>query len=111
MSFEAKFKKDVLARLDRAEAVIPGYTFKKLRASIENDGAVATAKRLLDLSSASIIQYGLDALAEADMLDCSIEQAAIDHETAGEFSIGHIAMAKARLKILRRKKARCDDPA
>lgn len=56
MSFEEKFKKDVLARFDRAEAAIPGsYEFKVIRNMIDNHGAVPTAKSLLDLKNATTI--------------------------------------------------------
>ena len=105
MSFEEKFKKDVLARFDRAENAIPGgYEFKIIRSMIEKQGAVPTAKSLLDLNKVTTIQYGLDILAKNDLLDCSIEQAAIDHESSGEFSAAEISVAKSKLMIVAKKK-------
>lgn len=104
MSFEERFRKDVLARLDRAEAAIPGYEFTAMRDLIDKQGAVITAKRVLDMNHVTHIQSGLEKLAEHDLLDCSIEQAAIDHETSGEFTAEEIDVAKTRLMIMRRKK-------
>jgi hypothetical protein len=104
MSIEERFKKDVLARLSRAEAAIPGYSFTRMRSLIDKNGAVATAKSLLDLSKLTDIQYGLEALAENDLLDCSIEQAAIDFENSGEFTAAEVAIAKSRLLIASKKR-------
>jgi hypothetical protein len=101
--FEERFKRDVLARFDRAEAAMPHYKFKIIRDMIDKHGGVQTAKRLLDLTYVTMIQYGLDALAENGLLDCSIEQAVIDHEVSGEFTPAEIAAARGRLMILKRK--------
>jgi len=106
MSFEDQFKKTILTRLDRAEAAIPGYSFSKMRALIDKNGSVATAKSLLDLNKVTNIQYGLDALAENNLLDCSIEQAVIDFENSGDFSAAEIAVAKSRLLIVGKKMKR-----
>jgi hypothetical protein len=100
---EERFKKDVLARFDRAEATMPDYKFTIIRDMIDKHGAVQTAKRLLDLTYVTKIQYGLEALAENGLLDCSIEQAVIDHEVSGAFTPAEVAAARARLMILRRK--------
>ena len=62
MSFEDRFKKDVLARLDRAEAAIPGYEFTAMR-DLEKQGAVITAKRVLDINHVTTLQSGLEKLA------------------------------------------------
>jgi hypothetical protein len=106
MVFEQKFKKDVLERFDRAEAKMSGYKFKIIRDLIEQHGAVVTAKGMMQASSATTIQYGLDALAENDLLDCSLEQAVIDHEVSGAFTKSEIAVAKTKLKIVREKHQR-----
>src|SRR5690349_21696953 len=103
MSFEERFRKDVLARLDRAEAAIPGYEFAAMRDLINKQGAVITAKRVLDMNHVTQIQSGLEKLAEHDLLDCSIEQAAIDHESSGQFTTEEIDVAKTRLFIMRGK--------
>ena len=87
-----------------AEAAIPGCKFKIIRDMIERQGAVATAKAMLDLGKVATIQYGLDILAKNDLLDCSIEQAAIDQKSSGDFSASEIAVAKSRLMIVKRKK-------
>ncbi|SDO19964.1 hypothetical protein [Afipia sp. GAS231] len=104
MTFEQRFKKDMLARFDRAEAAMPGYEFKVIRDLIETHGAVATAKRLLDINFVTQMQYGFEALAEQGLLDCSIEQATIDHESSGAFTATEIDVARTRLMIVRRKK-------
>ena len=78
MSFEERFKKDVM---NRAERPMPGYEFTVMRDLIKKQGAVITAKRVLDINNVTNLQSGLERLAEHDLLDCSIEQAAIDHET------------------------------
>ena len=104
MLFEERFSKDVLARLDRAEAAIPGYEFTAMRDLIEKQGAVFTAKRVLDINHVTTFQSGLEKLAEHDLLDCSIEQAVIDHETSAEFTSEEVDVAKTRLMIMRRKK-------
>jgi hypothetical protein len=103
MLFEERFKKDVLARLDRAEAAMPGYEFTAMRDLITKQGAVITAKRVLDINHVTTIQSGLEKLAEYDLLDCSIEQAVIDHEANGQFTAEEIDVAKTRLMIMRRK--------
>lgn len=106
MSFGERFKKDVLARLDRAEATIQGYEFTAMRDLIEKQGAVPTAKRVLDINYVNQLQSGLEKLAQHDLLDCSIEQAVIDHEASGEFTAEEIDVAKTRLMIMRRKMSR-----
>jgi hypothetical protein len=106
MSFEEKFKRDVLARLDRAEAAMPGYQFTKIRGYIGQAGAVATANRLLDLENTTRVEYGLQAMADAGVLDCSIEQAVLDHAGSGEFAFGRLKVAEMKLNMLRRKKDR-----
>lgn len=103
MSFGERFKKDVLARLDRAEAAIPGYEFTAMRDLIEKQGAVLTAKRVLDINYVTQLQSGLEKLAEHDLLDCSIEQAAIDHQSSGEFTAEEMYVAKTRLLVMRGK--------
>jgi hypothetical protein len=103
MSFEERFKKEVLARLDRAEAAMPGYEFTAMRDLIAKQGAVVTAKRFLDINYVMSVQSGLEKLAEYDLLDCSIEQAVIDHEASGQFTTEEIDVAKTRLMIMRRK--------
>lgn len=103
MLFEERFKKDALARLDRAEAAIPGYEFTAMRDLIDKQGAVITAKRVLDINHVTQLQSGLEKLAEHDLLDCSIEQAAIDHESSGKFTAEEVSVAKTRLLIMRRK--------
>jgi hypothetical protein len=105
MSFEETFKKDVLARFDRAEASIPGYRFTIIRDLIDTGGAVHVAKILMQLDNVATIQYGLDILAQNDLLDCSVEQAVIDHEASGEFSAAEVATARTKLKIVRLKHA------
>ncbi|WP_128928736.1 hypothetical protein [Bradyrhizobium guangxiense] len=103
MSFEERFKKDVLARLDRAEAAIPGYEFTAMRDLIDKQGTVITAKRVLDINHVEQMQSGLEKLAQHDLLDCSIEQAAVDHDSSGAFTVEEIDVAKTRLMIMRRK--------
>ena len=106
MSFEVKFKKDVLARLDRAEAMIPGYEFTAMRDLIDKQGAVITAKRVLDINYVTTLQSGLEKLAEHDLLECAIEQAAIDHAASGDFTESELGVARARLMVMRRKRKR-----
>ena len=103
MSFEEKFEKDILARLDRAEAALPGYEFTAMRDLIEKQGAVLTAKRVLNINFVTTFQSGLEKLAEHNLLDCSIEQAAIDHVSSGVFTESELGVANARLMIMRRK--------
>lgn len=103
MLFEERFRKDVLARLDRSEAAMPGYEFVAMRDLIDKQGAVTTAKRVLDITHVTTLQSGLEKLAEYDLLDCSIEQAAIDHASSGVFTAEELDVAKARLMIMRRK--------
>ena len=75
-----------------------------MRDMIEKRGAIPTAKHFLDLNKVTDIQYGLDALAESDLLDCTIEQAAIDFARLRRILRFGIAVAKSKLKIVAKKK-------
>lgn len=77
-----------------------------MRDLIDKQGAVTTAKRVLDMNHVTQIQSGLEKLGAHDLLDCSIEQAAIDHESSGEFTVEEIDVAKTRLVVMRGKMKR-----
>ncbi len=106
MDFEEEFDAHVLSYLDKAEAEMDGYEFRGLRDLIEQHGAYAIAKDMVDLSRGMKINSGLEKLAECDLLQYSLEQAIIDFADSGKFTKSEVDTARSRLILAKNKAGR-----
>src|SRR4051794_39056775 len=99
MSDELQFCKYVLNRIDEASS-LTGLSFYGLRTAINDDGAIATARRLIDPEGDTRFQFGMRELKKAGLLRLSVEQAIIDFGERGEiFDQAEVAAAKERLAM------------
>jgi hypothetical protein len=99
MTDEVKFRAEVLRRIDQATR-LTGHSFYGLRKAIREDGAIATARRLIDPRGDTKFQFGMRELKKASLLRLSVEQAIIDFGERGEiFSADEVEAAKERLAI------------
>jgi hypothetical protein len=99
MTDEDKFREDVLRRIDEAIR-LTGHSFYGLRTAIREDGAIATARRLIDPQGDSKFQFGMRELKKAGLLHLSVEQVVIDFGERGEiFTFEEVRAAKERLAM------------
>ena len=99
MTDEDKFCKYVLSRIDEA-SVLTGHSFYGLRTAIHEDGAIATARRLIDPQGDTRFQFGMRELKKAGLLRLSVEQAMITFGERGEiFTAEEVRAAKERLAM------------
>jgi hypothetical protein len=100
MTDEQKFHEDLLARIVQAIDKT-GYSFFGLLTAIKEEGAVATARRLIGPNKNETFQNGMLQLMEANLLHLSVEQAVIDFGKRGQiFSLGEVAAARDRLVLV-----------
>ena len=99
MTEEEQFCEYVLHKIDEATR-LTGHSFYGLRTAIHEDGAIATARRLIDSRGDTRFQFGIRELTRARLLHLSVEQAIIDFGRRGEiFSVGEVDAAKERLAM------------
>jgi hypothetical protein len=99
MTDEAEFRKYVLIKIGEAQK-LTGHTFYGLRTAIREDGAIATARRLIDSQGDTKFQFGMRELKKEGLLRLSVEQAIIDFDERGEvFNADEVRAAKERLAI------------
>src|SRR5258705_13853295 len=90
MTDEEKFRKHVLHRIDEA-ARRTGHSFYGLQTAIREDGAIATARRLIEPRGDTKFQFGMRELKKASLLRLSVEQAIIDFGERSEvFSVDEV---------------------
>lgn len=99
MSDEDKLREEILRRTTEAQ-LLTGHSFYGLRKAIRDDGAIATARRLIDPKGDTRFQLGMRELKKAGMLRLSVEQIIIDFFQRGEiFSVDEVEAAKERLAM------------
>ena len=100
MTDEDEFRDELLRRI--VEAIDKtGHTFFGLLTSIKDDGAVATARRLISPQNNETFQDGMRQLKDANLLHFTVEQAVIDFGEQGKiFTPGEVAAAKERLQLV-----------
>jgi hypothetical protein len=97
---EEEFHEELLRRI--VEAIDKtGHTFFGLLTSINEDGAVPTARRLIGPQNSEPFQDGMRQLKDAGLLHLSVEQAVIDFgERSKIFTLEEVAAAKDRLQLV-----------
>jgi hypothetical protein len=99
MTDEEKIREEILRRTAEATK-ITGHSFYGLRTAIQDDGAIATARRLIDPEGDMKFQYGMRELKNAGLLHLSVEQVIIDFGERGEvFTADEVRFAKERLAM------------
>jgi hypothetical protein len=97
---EQRFQKVVLERIVKAIDET-GHSFFGLLTSIKEDGAVATARRLIGPNNNETFQDGMLQLKEAGLLHLSVEQSVIEFGERGEiFTAEEVNAAKERLELV-----------
>jgi hypothetical protein len=99
MTDEDKAREEILRRT--AEAMrLTGHSFYGLRTAVREDGAIATARRLIDPEGDTKFQFGIRELKKAGLLHLSVEQVVIDYGERGEiFTVAEVRAAKERLAM------------
>jgi hypothetical protein len=99
MTDEEEFEKVVRDRIAMAQQ-LTGYSFASLLKLIENEGAVAAARKLI--YNLGVFPPGMRILFRAGLLDHTIEQAVIDFGRCGKlFTSAEVSRAEDRLQMLR----------
>lgn len=99
MSDDDTVREEVLRRIDEATR-LTGHSFYGLRKAILEDGAIATARRLIDPEGDEKFQFGMRELKKAGLLRLSVEQVVIDLGEAGRiFTRADVKAAKVRLEM------------
>jgi hypothetical protein len=99
MTDEDKFREGVLRDMDEATR-LTGHSFYGLRTAIQKDGAIATARRLINPQGDAKFQFGMRELKNAGLLRLSVEQAVMRFGERGEiFTAAEVSAAKERLAI------------
>lgn len=99
MSDEDKVREEILRRTAEAE-LLTGYSFYGLRKAIRDDGAIMTARRLIDPKGDTKFQMGMRELKRAGLLQLSVEQIIVYFGERGEiFSVDEVEAAKERLAM------------
>lgn len=99
MTDEDKFREAILRRIDEATR-LTRHSFYGLRTAIREDGAIATARRLIDPQGDTKFQFGMRELKKAGLFRLSVEQAVITFGERGEIFIAkEVRAAKERLEM------------
>lgn len=99
MSDDETVREEVIRRIDEATR-LTGHSFYGLRTAISEDGAIATARRLIDPEGDERFQFGMRELKKAGLLHLSVERVVIDFgETGRIFKRADVNAAKERLAM------------